>query len=498
MVLLAAAIGGGIVDHAARRVASGSPNSTVSPSSSTSSQPASTRAGTSSSTPASTRAVSSTTSSSTSTSTLATTRQSSDPRAIKCATYAGTDLDGFVAAGELSWPAPECLATKGERLRTTSTVQLSAPAVLDFQQATITGAEGLTGPILDVGGGAGRSKVLDVTLTSSGGDGIDCEATCALFDDVAEGLAGNGVSIGARANGSRVGGGAAAPVTVIGDAKAGVSVANVSGVTLGYIVAELDNHYGVVLKNVVGSAAAPCLAVSIAATDTGNSSTTWHLPTNNTGAAVELLGTTGCRFDTVTGTGQGGYGLALGASSDNTIDDVAVAGEPSGQLNPGVNLSTGSAGNFFGTVEVTGESVGLDIGNNGVPGGNGETGNNRNTFTDLEFAADTYGAINIIGGTGNTFSSVVGTAVGNAGGSFLGLIQFDTNPATHAPDTGNVVRSASFTGAPAHGYDLAPYVVYSDARTSGNSVTLASVATDTYGATPCEDVSGGNDFKGCS
>jgi hypothetical protein len=178
---------------------------------------------------------------------------------------------------------------------------------------------------------------------------------------------------------------------------------------------------------------------------------------------------------------------------------MSASGEDHGDNNPGINLDSGSAHNTINSATIDHESVGLEIGNSGVKGGRGQTGNDDNAFGTLSFADDSYGAIGIIGGTGNIFWSVTGTDMGNAGGMFyLGLIQFRTNAATGSPDTGNIVKSAVFSGEAWKGvYDTAPYVVYADAGTSGNSVTLRSVSSVTYKVAPCGQTRDSNNFAGC-
>jgi len=46
-------------------------------------------------------------------------------------------------------------------------------------------------------------------------------------------------------------------------------------------------------------------------------------------------------------------------------------------------------------------------------------------------------------------------------------------------------------------WDTAHYVVYADAATSGNSVTLASTSHASYSVSPCADVDSANNFSGC-
>jgi hypothetical protein len=312
-----------------------------------------------------------------------------------------------------------------------------------------------------------------------------------------QGMKGNGIYI-SRAPGTVIGGStAASEVTTIGNTKAGLEVLNTSGITVGYFVSSYNNHYGAEFSG----DSSPCAVTSIVATDTGIASTTWGLATDNGESGLELLGTgtaTGnaCTFQSVTANVQGGYGLALGHSSYNSFAAVSITGEAKGQVNPAINLSGGSAYNAFASVDVNHESMAIYIGNDGVKGGKGEVGNDHNTFSALVATDDSYGTINIIGGSGNKFTSVTGTGEGSDGKYYLGLIQFRTNPQTENPDTNNVVGSAKFSGAPMAKWDTAKYVLFADTGTTGNSVTLKSVAPITYSQSACS-LHAGNTFTGC-
>jgi len=416
-----------------------------------------------------------------------------------CTPYTGNDLAGFIAAAETSYPATECLSSSGEALTSVNPGTISSPAILGFQGATVTGTSALSGPMLSVATTSANTTIMDVTLNGGGGegDGIACHAACRITSSTVEGMMGNGIYI-SSAPGSVIGGStAASEVSTVGNTKAGLEILNTASVTVGYFASSYNNHYGVEYSGDAG----PCATTSIIATDTGIASAQWGLATNNNGSAVELLGTgtaagNGCSFQNVTATTQGGYGLALSGSSYNSFAHVSVTGEPKGQINPAINFSGGSASNTFNSAKVNHESMAVDIGNDGVKGGKGEVGNDDNVFTSLSATDDTYGTISVVGGSGNVFTSVTGTGEGSDGKYDLGLIQFRTNPATKNPDTSNVVKSANFTGAPMAKWDTAKYVLYTDAGTSGNSATLASVDKITYSQAACSTHTG-NTFTGC-
>jgi hypothetical protein len=425
-----------------------------------------------------------------------------------CTPYTGTNLATFIVAAEANYPVTECLSTAADSLSVGSTVQITAPAIINLEGATVTGTSALSGAILDVATSSAGTKIVDVTLSEGkgAGDGIDCHAACTITQSTVEGMKGDGIFV-TDAPGSVIGGNTdAAVVSTVGNAKSGIEVNHTVGVTIGYVTSTLDNHFGVSFETVSGTASMPCSVTSITTTDVGTESALWKLPTNISGSGLDLSDTgttsgTGCSFQSVTANGQGGYGLALGGSSYNSFASVSTTGQLKGHNNPGINLDSGSAENTITSATITHETVGVEIGNSGVKGGAGEVGNDHNSFGTMTFTGDSYGAIGIIGGSGNTFTSVTGTDIGNAGGGFYeGLIQFRTNTASGSgADTGNVVTSASFTGAPREGkYDLAPYVAYADSSTSGNSVSLSSVDAVTYSIAPCGQTQGTNKFAGCA
>jgi hypothetical protein len=426
------------------------------------------------------------------------------PPITNCIEYTGTNLAAFVTAAERTYPKTECLSSSGESLTTSAEATLDEPAVLNFEGATVAGTSALTDAMVNVTAAGG--SITDVTLNegAGSGNGIDCHAACRITQSTVEGMRGDGIFVSA-APGSVIGGDTpASGVSTVGNTDAGLEVNHTVGVTLGYVTSTLDNHYGVDFQTVSGSASMPCSAESITTTDVGAASSEWGLSSNISGSGLELIGSgttsgTGCRFQTVTANGQGGYGLALGSSSYNSFSAVYASGESHGDNNPGINLDNGSAHNTISWATVDNETVGIEIGDSGVKGGAGGAGNDDNAFGTLTFGDDTYGAIAVIGGSANTFFMVTGVGVGNAGGGFYeGLIQFRTNPSTGSPDTGNVVRSAGFSGAAGEGkYDVAPYVVYADAGTSGNSVTLRGVSASTYKVAPCSQTPGSNSFAGC-
>jgi hypothetical protein len=414
-----------------------------------------------------------------------------------CTRYGGSRLAGFVLAAESSWPVRECLSAPDKSLTVSSAVQVVSPVSLNFEGATVTGSSTLSRPILSVQKTAPGSFISRVTFTRSGGDGIDCHAQCFLIGVSAIDLGGFGVNIDVGANDSEVGGDSVdGEVFTEANAKTGVFIHNVDGVIIGVVESDFDNHYGVLLDKVTGSTEAPCSVASVVGIDTGDVSPDWpNLAKNNKGAPLELLDTTGCSVAAFTGTGQGGYGLALGGSSHNTFGTVIVTGEISGERNPGLNLAGGSAANTFATLLVNDESIAVDIGNNGVPGKNGEVGNDDNTISSLVANDDGTGVIDDTGGSDNTFVSVTGTGDGAYGSFYLGLIMFRTPGA--GVDSGNVVKAASFafSGVPRNG--TAEYLVYADALTSGNSVRLSKIDSDTYSKAACHNPSRGNRFSGC-
>jgi hypothetical protein len=253
---------------------------------------------------------------------------------------------------------------------------------------------------------------------------------------------------------------------------------------LGYVVSEYDNHYGVLLNGDT-----QCSVASLQATDTGEPDTTFGLLSNPYGAGLELLHSSACIFDSVSAIIQNGYGVAIGASSSNVFSSVIIAGLNN---NPGLNLDAGSASNIFADVSITGKTNGINIGSDGTPNGAGESGNNDNEFGVVTLSGNGFGAIEIVGGSGNLFQSVTGTNE-SSNGIYLGLISFRTDPGV-STDTNNTVRSADFTE---RGNKRPKYIVYADDNTSGNTVTLTSVDPTTYSIAPCLDANGGNLFTGC-
>jgi hypothetical protein len=423
--------------------------------------------------------------------------------------YTGTSLTGFITAGEDAHGNTECLSSLGESLSTGAIARISKPVALNFEGARVTGTSSLTSAMLSINAASSISRVtLDQGSGSS--DGIDCNAACAITASTVEGMRGNGISVsGAVSDGSVVGGtSAATEVTTVGTLLSGLMFYHDSNVRVGYYVSDNDSHNGAFFNTV----SAPCSAVSITAVDLGQPSTTWALPKNDNGSGLELLGTgtvrgTGCSFQSVSDRGNGGYGIDLTSDSWNTFANVWITGEASGELNSGINVDTNSNDNSFPNATVSHEATAVDIGDNGVPGGEGEVGNDHNAFGSLNVSEDSYGSVSIVGGEDNTFARITGTDEGDDGtGSsfYVGLIQFQYQAASRTcdggteacPVIGNVVDSASFTGSPSFAkWDTAHYVVYADAGTSDNTVFLTSLSHATYVDAWCDDANGQNHFS---
>jgi len=422
--------------------------------------------------------------------------------------YAGTSLTGFIAAAQVSYPATECLSAWGESLTVAATAQIEAPAALDFEAAKLTGTSSLGGTMLDVGLHAARTSITQVTLAQGSGssNGITCSVTCTITASTIEGMRGNGIFVsGAGSDGSVIGGSSPATrVSTVGTLLSGIMFNHDAGVTVGYVTSAYDNHNGVLFNSV----SAPCSATSISVSDLGQPTTTWGLSKNDSGGGLNLIGTGmgggGCSFNSVTDSGNGGYGVDLTNASHNAFGYVSVTGEATGQLNSGINLSTGSAGNSFTTARVTHEATAVDIGGNGVSGGRGEAGNDGNLFRTLYVSGDSYGSVSITGGEDNTFTTIIGTNEGDAvtGTFYEGLIQFQYQAqylscnGGACPVSGNTVTSATFSGGSGRWWDTARYVVYSDAGTTDNSVRLASMSRASYSKAPCS-AEAANHFEGC-
>jgi hypothetical protein len=277
---------------------------------------------------------------------------------------------------------------------------------------------------------------------------------------------------------------------------------------VGYFTSSYDNHNGAFFNYV----SAPCSATNISVTDLGQPTSTWGLSKNDSGGGLTLMGTgtgrgTGCSFGSVSDNGNGGYGLDLTGASGNTFSNVWVTGEATGELNSGINVATASADNTFSNVTVHHEATAVDIGGNGVKGGNGEAGNNYNTFGTLLVSGDSYGSVSITGGEDNVFDSIIGTNEGNDGTGtsfYLGLIQFQYQSAEHTcngdttacPVSGNVVHSAYFSGPPdLPSWDTAHYIVYADVGASDNYVTVSRPTSITYKVAACDDAGRSNHFS---
>ncbi|MGH9172459.1 MAG: hypothetical protein ACRD0Z_16575 [Acidimicrobiales bacterium] len=414
-------------------------------------------------------------------------------KAPSCGKYTGASLTGFISAAESAFPVEECLYPLRQRITVAAGLTVSSPAILDFDGAKLSGGPGLTTSMIVVEPSAADSAVTDVTLSKGPKNGLQCSGTCSVTQTTIEGFEDDGLYVSGNDE-SVIGGKTAnSQVSTIGDGI-GLLVNEAIGVTIGYFSSSYDNHYGALLQSVTGTTATACTATSIKTEDTGKATATWSWGVNDAGSGLQLKGTSGCRFASVKASSQGGYGIALGNSSDNVFGTVAITGESHGQLNPGINLSHSAAGNVFKTVNVVHKSVAVDVGNDGVAGGGGTSGNDDNVFENLSAKDDTYGVIDFHGGTGNRFGSVTSTDDGSPNGFYIALVLFKQST---SPVTGNVVTSATFTGSPAAPHDTPDYLVYADSGSSGNSVTIAKDASTTYKLAPCEDLNGGNSFSGC-
>jgi hypothetical protein len=426
--------------------------------------------------------------------------------------YAGTSLAGFIAAAEQVFPATECLSSPGRSLAASSTAQITRRAALNFEGATVTGTSSLGGPMLSVGGDAATTSISEVLLDegSGSGNGINCDAACTITASTVEGMRGNGIFVsGPGSDGSVIGGTSwTTRVATVGSLFSGLMFNHDSDVRVGYVTSSFDNHNGVFFNFV----SAPCSASSISVTDLGQPTSAWRLSKNDSGGGLTLTRTgttrgTGCSFTSVSDSGNGGYGVNVEAASWNTFTYIAVTGESTGELNSGINVSSGSADNTFSTANVHHEATAVDIGSNGVKGGNGEAGNNYNSFGTLLVSGDSYGSVSITGGQDNVFTSIIGTNEGNDGtGSsfYLGLIQFQYQSGDHTcngdttacPVSGNVVHSAYFSGPPdLPSWDTAHYIIYANVGASDNYVTVSRPSSQTYKDAACDDSGHANHFS---
>jgi hypothetical protein len=430
----------------------------------------------------------------------------------------GSRLQAYIDAAEVAQQKGTsiCLAAD-QRLTVAAPLTVSAPAVLDFNGATIVEDASLDGWLITVN--SPGVSILHVTLrgnrsSANEGGGLLCEAAgCQVSgvevtkmtttgilvryptssldissssvvgtfspkpsagngilvasgallqasDTSATGNSGNGFRLVKAAAGSYISGSSS------NNLEAGISTLEVSDLRIGTFVSKADWHYGIVM-----SQSSDVRAGFLTVVDTGAAQ--GSLPLNGRGAAVALVDVTGSTFTNLHLTGMPGYGLSLAGASKNLFVDVRIARDGKGETNPGVNLDHGSADNTWQTVSITNTSVGVDIGSSGVKNDrHGLNGNTGNLFETLTLVGDRYAAISIQGGKDNVFTLVNATDIGSdypaPAKAAVRLLNATTNHNT-------IVVYNTFVDSEYPTWDTPLYLVYADSKANHNSVALGTI-----------------------
>lgn len=432
-----------------------------------------------------------------------------------------------------------CLSA-GLNFTVSATVQVSAPAVLDFNGATVSKAGdmndvvmNITGPDVTIynlnvngnrtsgakGGGlfwsapGGRLDDVEVSNTQSsgievkgegnslemedsssdyninsstahGGDGIVAQNGALLITSrtSATNNGYDGYLLHDAARGSRLSGRSA------NNYHAGIDVNGTPSLAIPSFTSVQDWHYGVYLRG----ASDGCTIGKLNILNTGMPQR--GLPNNKFGAGIEFFGTSNCEVTSIIDRNTyrltSGYGLALArqvsvtgtnsqGSDDNTFEYVSVAGTG----NPGIDLTGSSSNNTFVNVTTTDCDVGVNI-------GEGTLNNDDNTFDNVVLSHDWFDGVGVEGGSGNVFGIVSATDVDSSypderGNGIVRLVNAVSDTIIRRI---NVYVDETLKHEP-------QYVVYADSHTTGNSIVFGTIRPGSYSVAEWADDSGGNNFR---
>jgi hypothetical protein len=470
------------------------------------------------------------------------------PRSEACsssASLSSASLQTYIETAQAAQTSGRTVCVPADsRFTVDATATVTAPALLNFNGATITKAPFMVGPVLSVAaagvdvvnldlagnerGGAQGGGVLwlgldglmyndhvsntaangvqvtgpDASLTidaSSSDDNVNSDLTGdgffaargALLTTVDTSATWNdrsGYFLVHVADGSSVSGSSA------DNRFAGLEVQAANGLKIPEFVSTSDWHYGLY----IGGDSNACSIGQLQITNTGIAQ--GDLPGNSYGAGIEFFGATNCQVTSITDTitwPTSGYGVALahqssrggyvGRGSDgNLFRNVRV----SGTGNPGIDITGASSHNVFLAANASGCAVGVNI-------GEGTVGNDGNVFAHLVLDNDWFSGIGLENSNANVFQMVqlidVGSrypsASGNAGVRLIGTA--DGNAFEHV-----AVGVAPHAANDRSSYKLPQYVVFAQSGTVANRVGIASLTAGTYAEAPWADYGRNDIVKG--
>ncbi|MGA2208277.1 MAG: hypothetical protein ABSH30_01435 [Acidimicrobiales bacterium] len=462
------------------------------------------------------------------------------PRTEACsssASFASESLVAYIEAAEAAQTSGTTVCLPADsRLSVDATATVTAPALLNFNGATLTKSASMVGPVLSVAGSSVDVVNLDVAGNELGGaqgggvawlglDGL-------MYNDHVSNTAANGVqvtgsdgsltieasssddNINADLTGDGFFAAQGALLTTVdtsanwndrsgyflADVADGSSVSGSSadnrfagleaeasnGLKIPEFVSTSDWHYGLY----IGGDSNACAIGQLRITNTGIAQ--GDLPGNSYGAGIEFFGATNCQvtsiIDTITYQPTSGYGVALarqssgggyvGRGSDgNLFRNVQVTGTG----NPGIDITGASSHNTFLAANASDCSVGVNI-------GEGTVGNDGNAFAHLVLDNDWFSGIGIENSDANVFQMVqlidIGSrypsASGNAGIRLIGAA--GANAFEHV-----AVGVGPHAASDHASYKLPQYIVFAQAGTVANRVGIASLTSGTYAQAPWAD-----------
>jgi hypothetical protein len=438
-------------------------------------------------------------------------------------------LQSYIDASERAQEHHQTVCLKaGATLTVDTTATVAAPALLDFNGATVTKAPTMVGPVIGVRGA--NVSVVDLNIDGNerdgargggilwqGRDGLIYEV--GVRDTETDGieLTGSGSSLVAErsssdgnVNATLTGDGffasagtrlqtvqttaehndrsgyflarVAAGSSVSGSSSfnrfAGLEVEDSTGLRVPSFSSTGDWHYGLY----IGGDSTACSIGHVGVLNTGIAQ--GKLPTNPFGAGMEMFGVSKCTVraftDAVTYGGGSGYGLALArqppgegfaarGSDGNDFGNVRVTGTG----NPGIDITGSSSDNTIVDATASRCAVGFNI-------GEGTVANDGNVFDHVVLQDDSVSGIGVESSNGNIFKVVQLLDVGSRYQPQNGNAEIRLIGSAAGNVFADVTVALSSRAAEPKNYREPQCVVYADAGTADNRVGLANVAAGSY------------------